>query len=378
MSPGVTRLAGLLCLAAVGAAQAATIPVGGAVNHAAVWVPDYFGLGVKIYNFDYTAKPAKFTTTSLDLSGKSCNPNALAIQGKFLYIVCNGDFGHLDQILVYKAKTLAYAKTITGIDAHGTPYFAGASLIGILFDAHGNLWTSGYNFNTLLRIPAANLSQPNPRVDREVIDSPDSPAGLALDGDNSIWVVGQFQGGIVLNFTDDILNQAGSFLAGNPLNPTPRSCISNDAFGCQQQQGLFNNPEGVAVFQNQVWVSNNGGNAPAATLVRLTKKAGDQLQPLTYGGTVDQPFACPGGLFTAIGPGDTPTLWVNDEGFGVHDTDCGASGADQGAKLGRVMEFLPPALKPAHAAAPQPDKFTHWNQLFTSSPGFGGIFVQLE
>ena len=63
--------------------------------------------------------------------------------------------------------------------------------------------------------------------------------------------------------------------------------------------GLFDNPEGAAVFHGSVWVSNNGGNAPAATLVRLTVNNG-QLDSATYGGTVNHPFACPGGLYASV------------------------------------------------------------------------------
>ena len=40
------------------------------------------------------------------------------------------------------------------------------------------------------------------------------------------------------------------------------------------------------------------------------------------------------------------------------------------------MEFLNGGLK--NQAAPVNDKFSNWNSLTTSSPGFGGIFVQLK
>src|SRR6202789_2352392 len=263
--------------------------VGGSVNGGTVWVPDYYGSDVLIDVFD---AGGNLTTSKIQLAAHSCNPNAVAVQNGQLYVVCNSGFGGADQILVYDATSLAYVKTITGIDKNGAKYFAGSSLIGIVFDAKGNLWVSGYGTGTLLRIPKANLGQANPLIDREVIHSPDEPAGLALDRDNSLWVVGQFGGGIVLNFTNDVLNQKGSFLKGNPLNPTPRYCISDSADGCQQSGGLFDDPEGVAVFAGSVWVSNNGGNAPAATIVRLDEDSG-QLDAATFGGKVNPPFACP-------------------------------------------------------------------------------------
>ncbi len=195
-------------------------PIHGAGKGATIWVPDYYGGFVRIYTFDYTVNPATFTSTKIDVAARNCNPNALTVQDGSLYVVCNGDFGGIDQILVFDAARRAFIKRITGIDAHGTEYFSGASLIGILFDAKGNLWTTGYASNTLLRIPARELARANPRIDREVIDSPDQPAGMALDQDNSIWIVGQFSGGILVNFTNAVLNAPGSFLAGNPLNPS--------------------------------------------------------------------------------------------------------------------------------------------------------------
>jgi hypothetical protein len=358
----------------VAALPVAAKGVGGSVNGATVWVPDYYGSDVLIDVFD---AGGNLTTSKIQLSAHSCNPNAVTVQNGQVYIVCNSGFGGADQILVYDATSLAYVKTITGVDKNGAKYFAGSSLIGIVFDAKGNLWVSGYGNDTLLRIPKANLGQANPLIDREVVHSPDEPAGLALDRDKSLWVVGQFGGGIVLNFTNDVLNQKGSFLKGNPLNPTPRYCISDSADGCQQSGGLFNNPEGVAVFGGSVWVSNNGGNAPAAAIVRLDKNGG-QLDAATFGGKVNDPFACPGGMFAAIGPTGTSTLWINDEGRDVAHTDCGASAGDQSASAGLVMEFLKTGLSDAHQAAPRNDKFPNWNSLKTSSPGFGGIFVQLR
>ena len=327
-------------------------PIHGAGNGATIWVPDYYGRFVRIYTFDYTVSPATFTTSKIDVAAPNCNPNALTVQDSSLYVVCNGDFGGVDQILVYDAIRRTLTKRITGIDAHGAKYFSGARLIGILFDAKGNLWTAGYASNTLLRIPARELIKGNPHIDREVIHSPDGPVSMALDKDKSIWVVGQYSGGILLNFTNAVLNAPGSFLSDNPLNPTPRYCISNSAAGCQQIGDAFNNPEGVAVLGNYVLVSNNGGNAPAATLLRFQKQPGDQLADIVYGGTANMPFACPGGLFTALGTDGKPTLWVNDEGYGVPNTDCGATAADRSSSIGRISEFTANGLAPTRAAAP--------------------------
>ena len=361
----------------VGSAATAALAagVGGSETSATVWVPDYYGRYVTVNTL---TDPSTIASTKIALSSRSCNPNSVAVENGDLYVVCNSDFGGKDEILVFNATSYAYVKTISGIGTDGNNYFSGSSLVAILFDAHGNLWTSGYNAGTLLRVPKSSLASSRPRVDREVIDSPTTPAGLALDSDKSIWVVGQYDGGIVLNFSDSALNQPGTFLQTNPLNPSPSYCISDSAGGCQQVGGVFDNPEGVAVFQGSVWVSNNGGNAPTSTIVRLDKQAGNQLSASTYGGTLNTPFACPGGMFAAKGPAKVETLWINDEGRNVANSDCGASAADQSAKAGLVMEFLNAGLTAANQAAPKPDQFTNWQKLTTSSPGFGGIFVQLN
>lgn len=372
------RFAAFLTAALI-APLAGAANIGGAKNHVTIWIPEYYGSRIYVDTFDYTVKPAKFTQKIIGVKPRHCNPNSVTVNGGNLYVVCNSDFGGTDAVLVYNATTLAFVKTIKGVASDGNNYFTGSSLIGSVFDNHGNLWLSGYNTNDLLRVPAAQLTKAAPRIDRQVVDSPDSPAGLALNSaDGSIWVVGQYAGGIVLNFTDATLNQAGKFLGATALNPSPAYCIANGVgAGCQNVAGLFNAPEGVAVFNGGIWVSNNGGNAPTGTIVGLTPKVGGQLSAKTYGQTVGQPFSCPGGLFAASAPGGTPTLWVNDEGYGIANTDCGSSASDQGDQIGRVLEFLPQDLT-SHQTAPTPEVFTGAAKLLTASPGFGGIFVQMD
>jgi hypothetical protein len=365
--------------AASPADAAATVKVGGAVNHVKIWIPEYYGGMIYADTFDYTVTPAKFTSKLMNVKVRNCNPNSVAVSGGKLYVVCNSDFGGKDQVLVYNATTNAYVKTISGAGTDGKNYFTGSSLIGSVFDTHGNLWLSGYNANDLLRISASQLAATTSKVDRQVVDSPDSPAGLAIDSsDGSFWVVGQFAGGIALNFADSVLNQAGTFLGATALNPSPSYCISDGAGeGCQNVAGLFNAPEGVAVFDGGVWVSNNGGNAPTGTIVELKKAAAGQLSSATFGGTVGKPFSCPGGMFSTGVTGHPATLWVNDEGFGVAGTDCGSTNADQGDQVGRVLEFVPGDLL-NHKAQPTPFPFTNGASLKTASPGFGGIFVQMD
>ena len=226
------------------------LPAG--IKHQIIWVPDYFGEKVYRYLIDFTVSPPKFSSQTIELdataSTSNCHPNSVAVESGALYVVCNGD----DRILVLNASTFAFEKTITGKGPSGVgsgtfAYFSGSSLIGIAFDSHKNLWVSGYNSNSLYRIPAAQLAKASPQVDRQVVDSPDSPAGMVFDGSGSLWVVGQFSGGILLKFTDATINVAGAFLHNSPLNPNPTLCLSNVLTGCNPTTNLFNNPEGVAL-----------------------------------------------------------------------------------------------------------------------------------
>jgi hypothetical protein len=382
----INLVAGLIAATGIVAAHpaAASGPIGGLGNakHVTIWVPDYYGHNVIEYKFYYAMPNSSptFSTTVVKLpsSGAAgrCNPNALAMPNSELYIVCNSDWGGPDAVVGYNTSTHAY-KLISGVATDGHNYFNGSHLVGIVVDGGGNLWVSAFRKNDLLRIPSSQLPKTSPKIDRQVVHSPDSPVGLALDPSNkSIWVVGQYEGGIVLNLADSVLNgPAGSHLGATALNPNPSSCISNSAAGCQTKPQLFNNPEGIAVFDSAVWVSNNGGGSPGKTIVRLTASK-NQLTATTYGDNTSKPFACPGGMFAVTAPsGGKASLWINDEGYDVSHTDCGASNSDQGSHFGRVLQFLATGLQ--NQTSPAPVQFTDWDKLSTSSPGFGGIVVQI-
>lgn len=191
-APGaVARLAGLamgLGLLAGPLAEAAS------PNHIWVSVPEFFGGRVYVDRIDNTVAPPGFSQSIINVSSCGCNPNSVVIRNADLYVVCNGNFGGTNQLLVYDTGTLAFEKKIGGLGTDGRQYFspggADASLVGSVFDRHGNLWVSAYKTNELLRISSAHLATTSPRIDRVVIDLPDLPAGLALDTDGSLWVAG--------------------------------------------------------------------------------------------------------------------------------------------------------------------------------------------
>jgi hypothetical protein len=355
------------------------VPVG--VHHQTVWVPDFYGSLVNKYVTDFTTSPPTFVASAIDVSSYSCNPNSVAIKGARIYVVCNSDYGGPDEILVFNDTTFNYVKTIDGTGPSGAggtfPYFSGSGLIGIAFDMHGNLWVTGYGANSLYRIPLAELSSASPQIDRQVVDSPDLPAGITFTAAGAAWVVGQYGGGILVKFPDSVINGPGTFLHNSPDNLNPQLCLSNILTDCHPTSGLFNNPEGVAVFDGAVWVSNNGGNAPGRKLVRAVPEAGQAFATSKYGHAANAPFSCPGGLFTSTLAGATPELWVNDEGFGFENGTCGSSSATQGSGVGLVHAFTASDLL-NNPTAPTPEAFKGAAKLKTGSPGFGGVFVQLD
>ena len=336
-----------------------------------VWVPDYYGqlLQVRVG----TGASSIAITVSLP---SSCNPNAVAVNSNKAYVVCNADEGGTDEILVYNASTIrsaaAGALSISPTQTITSAQFN--SLIGIAFDASNDLWLASYGNNQVDEITAAALATATPAVTASLIDSPGSPVALAFDANGSLWVTGQYNGGILLNFPPS------QFGTGENANPDYCLATVNVGSGCQYVTGVFFGTEGLAVFNGDVWVANNStgaaGNVPGRELIDL-KYSGGSAAALgtltvnaTYGSSSNatlSPLVCPGGLFAG-----SVHLWVNDESFGETNPQCGAAG-DVASKTGAVFDFTAVQL----AAQPVAGSTTELAyQSITGRPGFGGIFVE--
>jgi fibronectin type 3 domain-containing protein len=334
-----------------------------------LYVPDWDGESVHV------RVGGGATTTAITFSLTTCNPNSLAVNQNKLYVVCNSDNGNPDKILVYNAATIraAPAGTLTISPTQTITSADFSHLIGIAFDSSNDLWVTSYENNDVLEFTAATLATGTPTDTVSLSNSPTSPAGIAFDTDGSLWVTGEFADGILLNFTPD---QLGLGEAANP-----RYCAVTDPQGgiCISSANLFEEPEGVAVFNGSVWVANNsttgsnglGGATPGRQLVKLTVTGGTLAVSGTYGktlpdsgGTATSPFLCPGGLFAT-----SASLWVNDESYGEATPQCGANG-DSGSAVGGVFNFTPTQL--TAASATQAPTFSN----VTGRPGFGGVFVE--
>jgi hypothetical protein len=336
-------------------------------------VPDYIGqkITISMYGPPSTSDSLKSTKPRpkmdiLSILTPSCNPNSVMFNSGKLYVACNKDAGGKDYIGVYESITSKLSKlksptaTIPFDKTISSDEFS--SIIAIAFDAENSLWVSSYNNNQIVRIPKASLSSANPTPDKKLVNSPDQPAGITFGQDGSLWVTGQYQGGIVLNFPKTELDKPGNIVAGiTTIDATPTYCISNSAPGCQQQAGLFDNPEGIAIFNNDIWVSNNGGDHPASSLVRLRPA---QNQSDRFGNGVAAPFSCPGGLKAARG-----ILWVNDQSAPLTNTTCGAT--DPASGVGKIFTYSPTDLATPAKLNLNPPAISNT----TSRPGFGGLDV---
>jgi GH18 family chitinase/sugar lactone lactonase YvrE len=332
-----------------------------------VWIPDYWGKLLQV-RVGQSATPTAITVA---LPSK-CNPNSVAVNAQYAFVVCNSDFGNADEILVYNAAVIRNAAAGNLAISPLQTWTGGglfSHLIGSAIDASGNLWIASQQNNTIYSIAPSSFNSANPTITSELVDSPSSPAGLAFASNGSLFATGQLTGGfgIVLNMP------ANQFGLG--VNATPGSCVTTEAGqGCTVYTGDLTDPEGLAVVGSNLWVSVNGGSSPARQIVQF---------PLTVIGTTDQigtgaafgnagsttasPFVCPGGMFAT-----SLHLWINDESYNESaPIACGANN-DTASQTGGIFAYTPTELTGKDTNLTDVLAFTK----ITGRPGFGGLWVE--
>jgi GH18 family chitinase/sugar lactone lactonase YvrE len=330
-----------------------------------VWVPDYEGKLLQV-RAGVTAAPVAITVAL----PANCNPNSVAVNASYAFVVCNSDQGNADQILVYNAAIIRNAAagnlTISPLQTWtGGGQFS--HLIGSAFDASGNLWFASQQNNTVFSIAPTSFASANPTITSQLVDSPSSPAGLGFAPDGSLWITGQLTGGfgIVLHMP------ANQFGLG--VNATPDHCVTTEAGqGCTVYTGDLTDPEGVAVVGSNVWVSVNGGSTPARQIVQFPLTGDSPGTGVPFGSassTTASPFVCPGGMFAT-----SLHLWINDESYGeTTNIHCGAN-MDTASQTGAVFSYTPAELT-AHDTNLNDVLLPAFTNI-TGRPGFGGIFVE--
>jgi hypothetical protein len=320
-----------------------------------LFAPDYLGQKIRVRVITPPRMP------SIDwsyISTPNCNPNSVAANQFRLFVACNSEKGNgPDRILVYdiigiNQNQSTLIKTITSSQFD--------RVMAIAFDknAYGrdeNLWVSSYGNNKIVRIPRSNLNSDNPAVDKALIDSPAEPVGIAFDSDGSLWAASTYKGGLVVNIAAADLDKSGL-----DIDVEPRYCISKA--DCNPVANAFDFPEGIALLNGTIWVSNNGGNHPGYKMTALKVEKVGNNSKLTFQKTVGtapgSPFSCPGGLFS-----DGTDLYINDQSFGLSSTSCG--NGDEKSSVNGVLQYRGGDLSST------PKVFRN----ITSRPGFGGITV---
>ncbi len=333
-----------------------------------VWVPDYVGKTLQV-RAGITAAP---TAISVALPA-NCNPNSVAVNASYAFVICNANTQTVDQILVYNAAiirnapagalTIAPLYTWTGGAPGSSTAFS--ELIASTFDASGNLWISSQGNNNVYSISAASLGTATPAITQQLSNSPSSPAGLAFAADGSLWVTGQLSAteGIVLNMAP------GQFGAGGQ-NPT--SCVINaNGPPCIDFTGDFTDPEGVAIVGSNLWVAVNGGSTPARQIVQFPltgDKPGTGVPFGSASSTTASPFVCPGALFAT-----SLHLWIEDESYGESTANlhCGGNG-DTASQTGGIFAYTPAELTAHDTSLTDVLAFSN----ITGRPGFGGLWVE--
>ena len=324
-----------------------------------LFAPDYLGQKIHVRYID-SVPPVSAAINNdqnvdyTEIATPNCNPNSVAINSNKLYVACNKDTGNGDKILAYElgnaiARNQKFipVKTITSGEFN--------SLIALAFDPQNNLWVSSYGNNKIAQISSANLASASPQVSKALVNSPAEPVGITFDSDGSLWVVGTFSGGIVVNIPAAELNKSGLGIDANV-----RYCLSKAAAGCPQAPNAFSFPEGIALLNGQIWVSNNGGDRPGFKLLALSVNRNQLEVQKIVGTSAGNPFSCPGGLFSY-----GKDLYINDQSYTLSNTSCG--NGDASSPVDGVIRYTGGNF--SATATPKVWKNT------TSRPGFGGIAV---
>jgi hypothetical protein len=280
-----------------------------------------------------------------------CNPNAVTADRDTVYVVCSAYSGNPDALRIYsfnqQTSKFNLINTITSDDFQ--------ELIAIAIDADKNIWVSSNGNSKILQITPDHLKTNGKiTINKGLWNSPSSPRGIAFHAeDNSMWAVG----------TDVVINIDANTL--KKLESNTKNNVFPKKFTNPDQSLYFKEPEGIAITPDGiVYVSNNGGNSPGKTLVRL-EVVNDELKVTS---TLDK-FVCPGGV--QMYPSTNGTLiFVNDESYGLTNTTCGAQDWTEQPVNGvvAVKEFNDTNLESNKEDSP----VFVFNKI-TSRPGFGGL-----
>jgi hypothetical protein len=383
-----------------------TIPITGTAEaqHTGlvVWSPDYVGQQLHVEE----GIGATVTNITVQLP-TTCNPTSVTANQAYAFVFCSSAAGHTDELLAYDANVIrnSQAGPITPAPlqtwVHGPSQLEGVQISTGAFDTAGNLWYSSNQNPALYEILASNI--PDGAL-TQYLDTPGIlvpvglaafnlgvdhistiyPTGMAFAGDGSLWIGGSEYSANSVPTSSSVygilLNIPASQLSGSGTKSF--TCLTSDpnATKCSTYTGAFNDPGGVAIFNNMLWVSVTGAAQFGVTTAQPGREivgfpltlapTGDTLgSPVTFGSAATpsaSPFVCPGGLY-----GTAAHLWISDDGVGDSNATptCGGTG-DTAPDTGGIFDYTAAQLT-SHAAT---GVLAYPN--VTGRPGPGGIFVE--
>jgi len=160
-----------------------------------------------------------------------------------------GDYAN-SQVLEYTPAQLAAGGTPTPHVVITSNSGSIQSPLGMAFDPSGNLWVSNQGNSHLVEFTPAQLAaggNPAPHVDLAptATHSLSDPYGVAFDANGNLWVSNNGSPGTIVRFDASQLTTSG--------NPTPAASIAGSSAG--------SGPEGLAFdFSGGLWVADNGSN----------------------------------------------------------------------------------------------------------------------
>jgi len=255
-----------------------------------VWIPDYQASLLHVEELSGgTANSIKVQLPNS--KGNTFNPTSVNVNLAYAFVFCSSAAGNQDELLVYDANVIRDTSgttqplTLAPLETwvHGPSQLDGVQVSTGAFDAAGNLWYStnqepGSMDPALFEIVASDI--PDGAL-TSFLDTPGIavpvgltsvglgsrwatiyPSGMTFALDGSLWISGSeynFETGPTSGVFGILLNiPSGQFNVED--GPTSLSCVSNDpgATKCTQYTGDFNDPGGVAIFDNMLWVSVTG------------------------------------------------------------------------------------------------------------------------
>jgi hypothetical protein len=381
-----------------------------------VWIPDYVGQQLQVREGTEAEGNTNNITVQLP---NTCNPTSVVVNLAYAFVFCSSAAGHTDELLAYDANVIRDTAPGTGTInpaplqtwVRKFPQFEGVQPTTAAFDAAGNLWYSANGEPAskdpgLYKIPASDI--PDGAL-TQFLDTPGIlepvaltevdlgndhistiyPTGMTFAPDGSLWISGSeysFQSGPTSSGVFGILlNIPASQL--NNFEGTSFTCLTDDpnATKCVQYSGDFNDPGGVAIFNNMLWVSVTGAAQLGVTTAEPGREligfpltlapAGDTLgTPVAFGSATSpaaSPFVCPGGPFAQAA--NAVHLWINDSGYGDSSMNptCGGAG-DIASQAGGIFDYT--AIQLSNHDATLSDILAYTG--VTGRPGPEGIFVE--